>query len=137
MSETFHGVEIVDPYHWLEDQSSGETRAWIDGQNAYAHALLDGQPVRAGISQRLTEMLRHDQVSAAQGGGGPDELPIDPAPLSADHRTSVGVEDISEDGNLLAYSVRQGGEDETEVHVFRGVAVGVKQKTEVRRQKSE
>jgi prolyl oligopeptidase len=140
--ETFHGVEIVDPYHWLEDQSSGETRAWIDRQNAYAHALLDRQPLRDGISQRLTEMLRHDKVGGPElrGGyyffekrgaeqelwsiyrrkaaGGPDELLIDPAPLSADHRTSVGVEDISEDGNLLAYSVRQGGEDETEIHIY-------------------
>jgi prolyl oligopeptidase len=142
VSETFHGVEIVDPYHWLEDQSNGETRAWIDRQNAYAHALLDGLPVRVGISQRLTAMLRHDQVGGPElrGGyyffekrgaeeelwsiyrrkatGGPDELLIDPAPLSADHRTSVGMEEISEDGNLLAYSVRQGGEDETEIHIF-------------------
>src|SRR5580658_7975233 len=64
--EVFHGVAIVDPYHWLEDQSSAATRAWIDRENAYAHALLDPQPVRAAISQGLTEMLRHDQV------GGPE-----------------------------------------------------------------
>src|ERR1039457_2384338 len=82
------------------------------------------------LSQRLTAMLRHDQVGgpALRGGhsfferrkatGGPDELPIDPAPLSADHRTSVGLAGASEDGNLLAYSVRQGGEDETEIHIL-------------------
>jgi prolyl oligopeptidase len=140
--EVFHGVAIVDPYHWLEDQSSAATRAWIDRENAYAHALLDPQPVRAAISQGLTEMLRHDQVGGPElrGGyyffakrgaeqelwsiyrrkatGGPDELLIDPAPLSADHRTSVGLEGVSEDGNLLAYSVRQGGEDEIEIHIF-------------------
>jgi prolyl oligopeptidase len=142
VSEEFHGVEIVDPYHWLEDQVSAATRDWIDRQNAYAHALLDGQPVRAPISQRLTEMLRHDQVGGPElrGGyyffekrgaeqelwsiyrrkatGGPDELLVDPAPLSADHRTSVGLLGASEDGNLLAYSVRQGGEDETEIHIL-------------------
>jgi prolyl oligopeptidase len=142
VSEEFHGVEIVDPYHWLEDQVSAATRDWIDRQNGYAHALLDGQPVRAPISQRLTEMLRHDQVGGPElrGGyyffekrgaeqelwsiyrrkatGGPDELLVDPAPLSADHRTSVGLLGASEDGNLLAYSVRQGGEDETEIHIL-------------------
>jgi len=140
--EVFHGVPIVDPYHWLEDQASVATRQWIDRQNAYAHALLDRQPVRTAISQRLTEMLRHDQVGGPElrGGyyfferrgaeqelwsiyrrkatGGPDELLIDPMPRSADHRTSVGIEGASEDGNLLAYSVRQGGEDETEIHIF-------------------
>jgi prolyl oligopeptidase len=140
--EVFHGVAIVDPYHWLEDQASAGTREWIDQENAYAHALLDRQPVRAAISQRLTEMLRHDQVGGPElrGGyyffvkrgaeqelwsiyrrkatAGPDELLIDPAPLSADHRTSVGLEGVSEDGNLLAYSVRQGGEDEIEIHIF-------------------
>ncbi|HTT63690.1 MAG TPA: prolyl oligopeptidase family serine peptidase [Bryobacteraceae bacterium] len=142
VSETFHGVKIVDPYHWLEDSSGAATRAWIDRENAYAHALLDHQPVRAGITKRLTEMLRHDAMGGPvlRGGyyffekrgaeqelwsiyrrkasGGPDELLLDPAPLSADHRTSIGMEDVSEDGNLLAYSVRHGGEDETEIHIF-------------------
>ncbi len=43
--EVLHGVEIVDPYRWLEDDKSPETRAWIDAQNAYTHAvLLDGSP---------------------------------------------------------------------------------------------
>lgn len=140
--QTFHGVTIVDPYHWLEDGASSTTRAWIGQQNAYAHALLDTQPVRTAISARLAQMLRHDHLGGPElrGGyyffvkhgadedlwsiyrrkasGGPDELLIDPAPLSADHRTSVSSEGASEDGNLLAYSVRQGGEDETEIHIF-------------------
>ena len=33
--EVLHGVEIADPYRWLEDQESPETRAWIDAQNEY------------------------------------------------------------------------------------------------------
>ena len=37
--ETLHGVDLVDPYRWLEDDGSPETRAWIDAQNNYAHAL--------------------------------------------------------------------------------------------------
>ena len=35
VKETVQGMEIVDPYRWLEDQNSPETRAWIDAQNAY------------------------------------------------------------------------------------------------------
>jgi prolyl oligopeptidase len=58
--ETLHGVDIVDPYRWLEDQSAPETRAWIDAQNAYTHALLDGSPDLGAIRMRLTELSRVD-----------------------------------------------------------------------------
>ena len=61
--EVIHGVEIVDPYRWLEDQESAETRAWIDAQNKYTHALLDGLPSRPLIQKRLSELLRVDSVS--------------------------------------------------------------------------
>src|SRR5580700_8624669 len=53
--ETFHGQELVDPYHWLEDSGSPETRKWIDAENVYAHMLLNAPPVRGEISSRLTE----------------------------------------------------------------------------------
>jgi hypothetical protein len=39
--ETLHGVTVADPYRWLEDQQSAETRAWITQQNEYTHKLLD------------------------------------------------------------------------------------------------
>ena len=140
--ETIHGVEIVDPYRWLENPGSAETRHWIDAQNTYAHALLDHQPVRGAISKRLTEMLRHEQTgepvlrggyyffqkrAAGQelwsiyrraGSDAADELLVDPNPLSADHRTSVSLLSVSDDGSLLAYKVRRGGEDETEIHIL-------------------
>ena len=51
--EVLHGVEIVDPYRWLEDDASPETRAWIDAQNAYTHGLLDERPGRDAIRKRI------------------------------------------------------------------------------------
>src|SRR5689334_19508712 len=62
--ETFHGKELIDPYHWLEDSDAAETRKWIDAQNSYAHGLLDSQPLRPEISARLTEMSHHDHIGA-------------------------------------------------------------------------
>jgi prolyl oligopeptidase len=53
--EVLHGVEIVDPYRWLEDQDSPETRAWIDAQNKYTHSLLDALPSRPLIQKRLSD----------------------------------------------------------------------------------
>src|SRR5262245_6443289 len=60
VKEMLHGVTIVDPYRWLEDQGAPETRSWIDAQNKYAHALLDPLPMRGAIRDRLTALARQD-----------------------------------------------------------------------------
>ena len=140
--EVIHSVEIVDPYRWLEEQDSPETRAWIDAQNKYTHSLLDELPSRPLIQKRLSELLRVDTVSTPfeqggryflykkraeddlsilyvrQGLNGKDEVLIDPHTLSPDHTTDIGMLDASNDGKLVIYSVRRGGQDETEVRVM-------------------
>ncbi|HEY2393350.1 MAG TPA: prolyl oligopeptidase family serine peptidase [Candidatus Angelobacter sp.] len=142
VKDVIHGVEIVDPYRWLEDQDSKETRDWVAAQNAYTHSLLDKLPQRPAISKRLVEMLKHDAVSAPleengyyfftkkgadqdlpsiyrrKGPAGADELLIDPLPMSTDHTTSVGIDDVTSDASLMIYSVRHGGEDEIELHIM-------------------
>jgi prolyl oligopeptidase len=142
VKEVIHGVAIVDPYRWLEDQESEETRNWVAAQNAYTHSLLDKLPQRPAISKRLMEMLKHDTIGfpreengyyfftkkgadqdlpslyRRKGPSGPDELLIDPLPMSGDHTTSVGMEDVTSDGALMIYSVRHGGEDEIELHIM-------------------
>src|SRR5208337_2125870 len=55
VQETLHVVTISDPYRWLEDQESTETRAWINQQNEYTHKLLDSWPGRARLEKRLSE----------------------------------------------------------------------------------
>jgi prolyl oligopeptidase len=140
--EVIHGVEIIDPYRWLEDQESAETRAWIEAQNKYSHSLLDNLPARPLIQKRLSELLRVDTVSTPfepggryflfkkraeddlsilylrEGLNGKDEVLIDPHTLSVDHTTDIGLLDASGDGKLIIYSVRRGGQDETELRVM-------------------
>jgi hypothetical protein len=58
--ERIHGVSIADPYRWLEDQNSPETRAWIEAQDHCATALLDAVPNRAEVAKRLTELMKVD-----------------------------------------------------------------------------
>jgi len=53
VKETLHGVEVTDPYRWLEDQEAPETRAWIAAQNAYTDSVLSELPGVAGLKQRL------------------------------------------------------------------------------------
>jgi prolyl oligopeptidase len=140
--DVVHGVAIHDPYRWLEDQNSPETRAWIDAQNAYSRSLLDKLPGREEISRRLSELMKVDNIQVPverngryfflrrragqdlfviymrQGAQGQDQVLVDPHPMSADHSVSVDIRGVSPDGRLLAYGIRRGGADETEVHLL-------------------
>lgn len=140
--EKIHGVEIADPYRWLEDQQAPETRHWIDEENAYTRSVLDALPSRDKIGKRFAELLRvttigtpsfaggryfiskreADQNQAVfyvrQGLDGNDQVLLDPNKMSADNTISVSPLDISEDGAMLAYGIRQGGEDETTLQLM-------------------
>jgi prolyl oligopeptidase len=144
VTETINGVAITDPYRWLEDQNSPETRAWVKAQMAYTESLLAKVPQRERIRHRLGEIIKVESMSPPrerkgryffqrrrvtdnqpvlyfrQGENGPDTVLVDPNPLSPDHSASVVLMDVSNDGRLIAYGVRRGGQDETEVH-FRDV----------------
>jgi len=140
VKERIAGVEIADPYRWLEDQQSPETRAWVNAQNKYTRVYLDVWPGRAALKRRLTELMKVEVINAPVelngryffkrraadqdqgvlymrvGAEGKDEVLVDPNPLSPDKNTSVDLRDICRDGTLLAYSLRNGGEDQTKVH---------------------
>jgi len=142
VAESLHGVTITDPYRWLEDQNSPQTRAWINAQNEYSASVLGSLPFRGRIRERLTQLLKIDTITApvARGGryflykrradqnqaaiyvrnglNGKDELLLDPNTMSADQTTSVQIQDISADGKLMVYGVRQGGEDEVTISLL-------------------
>src|SRR5262245_14721277 len=67
--ETIQGVEYVDPYRWLEDQESPETRAWIDEQNAYAERIVGETEARARFRSRVEELLRPAEIGFPRKGG--------------------------------------------------------------------
>jgi prolyl oligopeptidase len=142
VKEVIHGVTIADPYRWLEDRQSPATQAWIEAQNKYTESVLSKVPGREALRRRLTELLRVDTLTLPrerheryffarrgadqdlfviymrEGENGKDQVLIDPHPLSPDHTTSVNLWDVSEDGSLLAYGLRRGGQDEQEIHFF-------------------
>ena len=57
--DDYHGTRVADPYRWLEDVDSAETRAWVAAQNALTFAYLDEIPARDGLRQRLTELWNY------------------------------------------------------------------------------
>ena len=139
VTDTLHGVVIEDPYKWLEDQNSPETRAWIDSQNKFTHALIEPLTGGESLRKRYSELQRVDAIGSPSVRGdsyffvkrkadedlysiylrkglhGEDIRLVDPLKLSTDKSVSVGVFAISSDGSTLAYRVRKGGEDEVEI----------------------
>lgn len=142
VKETIHGVEIIDPYRWLEDGKSKETREWIKAENEYTNAVIGSLPVREELKKRIAELMRVDHVGSPLARNGRyfftkrsanqelsvicvrngleanDVVLIDPETLSSDHSRSVSIWKVSEDGTLMAYAIRQGGEDEVIVKFF-------------------
>ena len=141
VTETIHGVTITDPYRWLEDQASSDTRAWINAQNEYTTSMLSSFAGRDKIHQRLEQLMKIDVIGApTERGGryfirnrradqnqfvisvrnglsGKDEVLIDGNTLSADQTTSASIVDITPDGRYMAYGIRQGGEDEVTISI--------------------
>ena len=139
--DTLHGVEVPDPYRWLEDQEAPETRAWIDEQNAYTDTVLNALPGREKLLAAAASVLERDAIGLPNERGGryfyskrradqnlavlyvrdglhgEEQVLIDPHPMSPDDTTSVELRDISDDGTRVAYAVREGGVDEVSVLV--------------------
>ena len=150
VTDNYFGTKIVDNYRWLEDQKSEQTRAFIDAENAYTGRYFKQARLRSQVVDDLTDLedvsaagtpwqrgdsyffrkrlageqqysiyLRHGW--AAPGAPNKDKRLVDPAVLSTDPNLSVGIEDVSRDGKLLAYSQHEGGADETSVHILNVV----------------
>jgi prolyl oligopeptidase len=140
--ETIHGVRIVDPYRWLEDGSSPEVRSWVDGQNAYARALLDARPGRQALRARLADLLsigsidppevraglyfytrrdgRQNQpiLYVRQGLRGKDRALVDPNRLSEDGTATIDWWFPTEDGRFVAYGVSTSGDEKSTLRVI-------------------
>ena len=70
VEEELHGVTVQDPYRWLEDGESPETRQWIQQQSAYSARYLDQVASRERIRRRMEEILRSGSISTPVEAGG-------------------------------------------------------------------
>ncbi|MGI8933190.1 MAG: S9 family peptidase, partial [Phormidesmis sp.] len=60
-TDTYHGIEVADPYRWLEDPNSDETAAWVEAQNKVSFGYLNELPGRDRLNARLTELWNYER----------------------------------------------------------------------------
>jgi prolyl oligopeptidase len=133
--DDYHGMKVADPYRWLEDLDSAETRQWVEAENNLTFAYLNAIPQRAAIRERLTKLWNYEKYGVPFKEGNryfytrnsglqnqsvlytvtsldaPPQMILDPNTLSADGTVAVSGLQTSPDGKLLAYSLSASGSD--------------------------
>jgi prolyl oligopeptidase len=139
--DDYHGVKVADPYRWLEDPDSQETRAWIEAQNKLTFGYLNTIPERAKIKARLTKLWNFERYDAPFREGGryfftkndglqnqsvlytmknltdTPKVLLDPNKLSKDGTVALAGTYISDNGKLMAYGLSGAGSDWVEFRV--------------------
>ncbi len=145
--DDYHGTKVADPYRWLEDDNSDETKAWVKSQNEVTFGYLKAIPQRAKIRERLEKAWNYERTGVPFEHGGKwffnrnsglqnqsvlhvteslaaeARVLLDPNTLSKDGTTSLTEAAPSEDGKWLVYGVSKAGSDWQEFRV-RDIATG-------------
>lgn len=145
--DDYFGRPIADPYRWLEEPDSPETRGWIEAENALTERYLASVPGRERIKDRLTALWDYQRYSAPSREGSyyvfsrndglqpqavvyraatptaSPEVLLDPNTFSTDGTVALGGLSFSEDGRYMAYALTASGSDWLEWRV-RDVPAG-------------
>jgi prolyl oligopeptidase len=140
--DTYHGVQVPDPYRWLEDDNSPETAAWVAAQNKVTFGYLERIPYRAALKARLEQLYNYPKYSAPSRKGehfffskndglqnqsvlyvqkgltGTPEVLIDPNTWSADGTSRLGAFSLSRGGRYAVVGVSRAGSDWQEYGVM-------------------
>jgi prolyl oligopeptidase len=140
--DTYFGVEVADPYRWLENDTSQATAAWVEAENAVTAGYLSDIPFRERIKQRLTNLTNYERIgSPSKKNGkyyyfkndglqnqsvlyvkesldGEASVVLDPNTLSDDGTVALSGTSFSNDGKYLAYTISRSGSDWREIYVI-------------------
>lgn len=139
--DTYFGVQVQDPYRWLEDEKSEEVASWVQAQNKVTFDYLNRIPFRNAIKERLTSLwdytimyspftkgdktfffkregLQNQGVLFVQNSNEAEaKVLIDPNEFSEDGTVALSSISVSNNGKYIAYSVSDGGSDWNKIKV--------------------
>lgn len=148
-TDNYFGTTIADPYRWLENDTSAETKDWVDAENKVTQNYLSQIPYREDIKKRLTEIWNYPKETAPfkvgeyyfftkndglqnqsvwfikKGLNGKEEVFLDPNSFTKDGTASISILGFSHDKKYLAYSVAESGSDWSNIYVME---IATKQK---------
>ena len=133
----YFGTDVKDPYRWLEDDKSEDTEAWVKKQNEITFNYLKQIPFRDELEDRLSKLWNYEKIGSPfiegdytyfykndglqnqyviyryKTGDDPKtaEVFLDPNTFNEDGTTSLGGASFSKNGEILAYSISEGGSD--------------------------
>ncbi|WP_204152518.1 prolyl oligopeptidase family serine peptidase [Leptolyngbya sp. CCY15150] len=145
--DDYHGTAVADPYRWLEDPDSPDSRAWIEAQNQLTFEYLQQIPSRETLRDRITQLWDYEKFGTPFKMGdryfyfkndglqnqsilytlpsldAEPQLLLDPNGLSEDGTVALSNFAISEDARFMAYGLSSSGSDWQEWQV-RSVETG-------------
>jgi prolyl oligopeptidase len=151
--EDLHGHQVADPYRWLEDSQSDDTKKWLAAQDDLFHQAVDDLPGRDRLRTRITELLGAGSIGSpvwrgdrrffvrrtadqehavlytvdpngtAGPAGGTERVLLDPMAIDDSGRTTLDSWHPDKEGRLLAYQLSHGGDEESRLYVL-DVATG-------------
>ncbi|MFN2394218.1 MAG: prolyl oligopeptidase family protein [Bacteroidales bacterium] len=141
VTDNYFGEEVADPFRWLEDDNSEETKAWVKAQNEVTFGYLEKIPFRQDINERLTSLWNYERYGTPwregdyffyfkndgtqnqsvlyvrEGIDGESRVFLDPNEMSDEGIISLSRLSVSKDGKHMAYSISKGGSDWNEIFV--------------------
>ncbi len=141
-TDNYHGTQVADPYRWLEDVNSKDTKKWVEAEKQFTDNYLSKIPFRSAIEKRYTKLWNYEKYSAPRKVGkyyifskndglqeqsvvyiqkgleGEPEVLLNPNNFSKDGTVSLAGIFFSKDHKFLSYGISKGGSDWREFKVM-------------------
>jgi prolyl oligopeptidase len=133
--DDYNGVQVADPYRWLEDLNSPEVHDWVAAQNKLTFGYLERIKGRQRIFERLKQVVDYERITLpaptagryfyyrndglqnqyvmcwSEGLDGEQHVLLDPNSWSEDGTVALAGTDVSDDGQWLLYGRSTHGSD--------------------------
>lgn len=142
--DEYFGTQVEDPYRWLEDDRADDTKDWVQREVAFTSDYLSQIPFREELRAQLKDIWNYEKIGAPFKEGaytyyykndglqaqavlyrtdaaGRTEVFLDPNKFSEKGTTSLAGMSFNKKGNLVAYSISEGGSDWNKIIIMDAV----------------